>query len=213
MLKRFFITGTDTECGKTYVTCQLLHHLKQGGKRARAIKPVASGYTEKNGCLVNEDIDSLQQFNGDTETICPWPLSLPLSPHLAALHDGKKLSAQEIAAYCLEKNVNDLDYLLIEGAGGLMAPLNSSETWLDFLRISKIPVILVVGMRLGCLNHALLTAAVLEAQHISCAGWIANCLDETMAERAANIGTLLDKLHAPHLATVEPHGSITKFSL
>ena len=208
-MRRYFIVGTDTDCGKTYVTCQLLDYLKERGKRAFAVKPVASGCLEQDGQLISEDVVLLQRHNGHAEQQrCPWRFVSAISPHLAAEEAGELLSAEAIAAFCFDKTFDDFEYLLIEGAGGLMAPLNYHETWVDFLIGSKIPVILVVGMRLGCLNHALLTALALQVYQIDCIGWIANCLDKDMLAMSANINTLSGKLKWPLLATIPYAGGL-----
>lgn len=209
-MKRYVIIGTDTNCGKTYVTCQLLAHLKAKGSRAMAIKPVASGVVEKEGRLVNEDVARLQEYNGALEpAICSWVFNDPVSPHLAAKVVGQHVSAGEVVAFCESSKFQDTDYLFIESAGGLMSPLNDDETWLDVLLKSRIPVLLVVGMRLGCLNHALLTASVLKANRIPCVGWIANVVDNTMLLRSQNIETLTLKMDWPRLATLAHAGTFT----
>ncbi|MDI9818801.1 MULTISPECIES: dethiobiotin synthase [unclassified Legionella] len=212
-MRRFFITGTDTDCGKTYVTCQLLEFLISHDNDALAIKPVASGCFERDGQWQNEDLIHLQKYNVHSRySINGWQFPSPVSPHLAAKETGYKLSIKEIAAFCQKEEFDNLDYLLIEGAGGLLVPLNEQETWLDFLQLTQIPVILVVGMRLGCINHALLTDVVLQINHIPCAGWIANCLDPNMLALADNIATLKQKLHMPLLATI-PHQGALDFNL
>jgi dethiobiotin synthetase len=208
-MKRYFITGTDTDCGKTYITCQLVDYLKAQGKRVVAVKPVASGCTEIEGELISEDALHLQQHNGNVQyQICPWRFKAPISPHLAAEQSGQQLSVQAITDYCHDDVFSDFDYMLIEGAGGLMAPLTYLETWVDFLSYSNIPVILVVGMRLGCLNHALLTQLALTTNNIQCAGWIANCLDKDMLALSENIDTLSAKLPWPLLATMVYGGKL-----
>lgn len=208
-MKQVFIIGTDTDCGKTYVTCQLIDYLKQQQQRVLAIKPVASGCVEQNGVFYSEDARQLDCHNGvPTDERLFWRFKKPVSPHLAALEEGIELSAKTIEQACQSFQTDALDYLLIEGAGGLMVPLNSNETWIDFLIQSKIPVILVVGMRLGCLNHALLTEAVLTHHNISCMGWIANCLDPTLLALTDNIATLTVRLSFPLLATVSHGGQL-----
>lgn len=208
-MKRYFITGTDTNCGKTYVTCQFLNGLNQRQKRALALKPVASGLVEHNNLFYNEDVALLQQHNRhSSRLINGWQFPSPVSPHLAAKEADVTLSVEAIAAFCLDKQYEHLDYLLIEGAGGLLVPLNDQETWLDFLKLTQIPVILVVGMRLGCLNHALLTDFVLKVEQIPCMGWVANCLDQEMKKLAENIDTLKSKMHIPLLATCSDQGVI-----
>ncbi len=205
-MKRYFIIGTDTDCGKTYVTCQLLDYFKKRGHRSFGIKPVASGCLEQNNRLISEDVVQLQQHNGASQhDICPWRFKPAISPHLAAEELGERLSAAAISNFCNDETFRDLDYLLIEGAGGLMVPLNNTETWVDFLNLSRIPVILVVGMRLGCINHALLTAFALKIHEISCVGWIANCIDEHMLALPGNITSLKEKMGLPLLATI-PYG-------
>lgn len=209
-MKRYFIIGTDTDCGKTYVTCQLLDYLKERGQRVIAIKPVASGCLEQDGELISEDVLKLQQHNGHVQQpLCPWRFKPPISPHLAAEAVGVPLSAAAIAEFCFDEAFADFDCQLIESAGGLMAPLNHQETWVDVLLHSKIPVILVVGMRLGCLNHALLTELALNRHQIKCVGWVANCLDEHMMALSGNIKTLSEKIQWPLLATVSYNEGLT----
>jgi dethiobiotin synthetase len=209
MVKQYFILGTDTNCGKTYVTCQLLSYFRKNKQRSLALKPVASGCVEHEQGFCNDDILQLEQYNQEMQEICRWGFRLPISPHLAAAAEARHVSAQEIIDFCTEKTTADLDCLLIEGAGGLMVPLNDHETWIDVLVASKIPVILVVGMRLGCLNHALLTASVLQIKGIACAGWIANCLDNQMLALPENIQTLCKKMQWPLLCTIPYMGEIS----
>ncbi|KTC86807.1 dethiobiotin synthase [Legionella brunensis] len=212
-MKPFFITGTDTDCGKTYVTCQLLDYLKNFEKKILAIKPVASGCIEINGQLLSEDVNHLQQYNLNSDyTVNCWQFRSPISPHLAAKEEGCSLSVKEIAAFCQHEQYKNLDCLLIEGAGGLLVPLNEEETWLDFLRLTRIPTILVVGMKLGCINHALLTASVLQNHKIPYVGWVANCLDKNMLVLNENITTLSQKMPMPLLATVPFQGKLIPHS-
>lgn len=208
-MKRFFIIGTDTNCGKTYVTGQLLTYLKEKKRSAWAIKPVATGCWEQDGQLVNEDILHLQAHNGEVnQDSCPWRFIPPVSPNIAAAEVGTFIAAKAVATYCDKSGSADLDYLLIEGVGGLMAPLNAHETWLDVLIHSPIPVILVVGLRIGCINHALLTALALQARQVHCVGWIANCIDRDMRAVPENIETLSQALPYPLWATVPFGGKI-----
>ena len=208
-MRRYFIIGTDTDCGKTYVTCELLDYFKNKSQKIMAVKPIASGCIEMEGQLVSEDAIRLQHHNSfKSNLICPWRFKRPISPHLAAKESGQEVSAQQIADFCNQTLFGDIDYLLVEGAGGLMCPLNDSETWVDFLLYSKIPVILVVGLRLGCLNHALLSQVALQAHQIDCVGWIANCLDKSMLALSENIDTLSKKMAMPLLATIAYDGKI-----
>ena len=195
-LLRYFILGTDTDCGKTYVTTQLIHYFKQQGKKVMALKPVATGSE------INSDAMLLQAALCTKENICGWHLTQALSPHLAAAIDGVDLSIEAIGDFCSAAWLSQYDVLLIEGAGGLMVPLNAMHTWVDCLQKYKWPVILVVGMRLGCLNHALLTAAALQSAGIECVGWVANALDPQFMALEDNIKTLQTKLPWPMLAYI-----------
>lgn len=209
-MKRYFITGTDTDCGKTYVTKKLLEFFADSA----AIKPIASGCILQGGQLVNADALQLKQNNKLTlEQINPWRFPLPVSPHIAARQTGAHIKIDEIARYCLELQIDDTEILFIEGAGGLMVPLNEQETWIDFLKITQLPVLLVVGMKLGCINHALLTAKVLETCQIHCNGWIANCLDPDMIALKENIATLKLKLNVPLLGTLPFQGGFSLINL
>lgn len=208
MLKTYFIVGTDTDCGKTYATARLIEALHHANVRADALKPLASGCHVDSGQLISEDVLRLQQANGHSNyPIYNWLMEPPISPHLAAKLAGFTLSVEEILSFCHGYPAENLEYLLIEGAGGLMVPLNDHETWVDFLVQSRIPVILVVGMRLGCINHALLTMSVLKSHGISCRGWIANFIDPLMLVSSDVCQTLIDKMDAPLLGTVPYKGS------
>lgn len=209
-MKRYFITGTDTDCGKTYVTAGLTNYFSN----AAAIKPLASGCLERDNQLVSSDALELQKAcNLDLGLINPWRFKSPVSPHIAAKEEGTRISAIEIADYCTNLQLDGVEHLFIEGAGGLLVPLNDEETWIDFLKITHVPVILVVGMKLGCINHALLSETVLHTHNIPCIGWIANCIDPTMLALSANIDTLRARLKAPLLATVPYNGEMSELCL
>ncbi|QMT60387.1 dethiobiotin synthase [Legionella sp. PC997] len=204
-MKRFFITGTDTDCGKTYVTARLANYFSSSA----AIKPVASGCMEIEDQLISSDAQYLQKNGIGLDVINPWRFRWAVSPHIAAHEEGVQLCINEIADYCLNVQLDGIENLFIEGAGGLMVPLNDHETWIDFLKITRIPVILVIGMKLGCINHALLTESVLRTNNIQCMGWIANCIDPNMQALSANIDTLSQKLTSRLLATVPFSGELT----
>ncbi|KTD50834.1 dethiobiotin synthase [Legionella quateirensis] len=202
-MKRYFITGTDTDCGKTFVTGKLVDYFSN----AIAIKPIASGCSVVMNQLVSSDAQHLMQNSSlSMDQINPWRFPLPVSPHLAAQDAGEVLDIHELSQYCLGLEVQEADIMFIEGAGGLMVPLNDRDTWIEFLKTSEIPVIIVVGMQLGCINHALLTGLALKTHNIKCAGWIANCLDPDMLLLDENIETLKNLLEYPLLATL-PFGS------
>ncbi len=207
-MQSFFITGTDTDCGKTYVTCQLLKYFHAKQRKAIALKPIATGCGYQEDKYAG-DVQILNSYNQNAILdINGWQFREPISPHLASKLEGVMLSAQEIVNFCYQDHFSAVDYLLIEGAGGLLVPLNESETWLDFLCLTRIPVILVVGMRLGCLNHALLTDTVMDYNPSTSVGWIANCLDETMLALSDNIETLTNKMHTPLLAIIDYKGDL-----
>lgn len=209
-MKRYFITGTDTDCGKTYLTCKLVEFFKRNNQQVLAIKPVVSGCSEINNQFTNSDILSLEHYNRHNEIdISPWRFKMPVSPHIAAEAQEQNVTVEQITDYCMSPQFSMYDSLLIEGAGGLMVPLNRNQTWIDFLRYSQIPVIFVVGIRLGCLNHALLTELALNKHSIHCAGWVANCVDPNMLASSENIKTLKNKLSMPFLSEVSYGGTLT----
>lgn len=203
-MRRYFITGTNTDCGKTYITKELVRCVPN----STAIKPIASGSVFEEGCLINSDALALQKItNLPLDKINPWRFVSPISPHIAARYDGKALNIGEIADYCTSFTSEDNEVLFIEGAGGLCVPLTDEHTWVDFLKLTNIPVILVVGMTLGCINHSLLTQIALHANNIECVGWVANCLDQNMLALDENIQTLERLLAFPLLATVPFEGA------
>lgn len=210
-MKPYFITGTDTHCGKTYVTLALLHWLQKEKQKVHAIKPVASGFMEQKP--INEDVLAIKTHTAFKDLpVSLYDFADPIAPHLAARRAEKEIKLKELMDFCQQPLFNALDHLFIEGAGGLLVPLNEKETWLDFLHHFKIPVILVVGLRLGCINHALLTASVLKASNIPCLGWIANKLDVTMNAQEENVETLRAWLELPLLGTVSHQGAFSVFS-
>lgn len=205
MTRTFFVTGTDTGVGKTLVTGALLLSARSRGLRALAVKPLAAGCERRDGRLVNADALLLRDLVTPTpayETVNPVALEAPLAPHIAAAAAGRTLHAKELVAHVAALSRPDLDLLLVEGAGGWLVPLNDAETFADIPRLLGCPVILVVGMRLGCLNHALLTARAIEAAGLALAGWVANAVDPAMAAFDDNVRALEERLPAPRLGTV-----------
>ncbi|MBA4695995.1 MAG: dethiobiotin synthase [Legionella sp.] len=219
-MKAFFITGTDTGIGKTYVTCQLLDYFHAAQQKAFAIKPVATGSSTmalnlsmSAADLINEDLQQIQRHNPKTRETLTWPINgwqfaTPVSPHIAAKEAGYGLTAKAIAEFCQDSRYRSLDALLIEGAGGLCVPINEQETWLDVLNFLECPVILVVGIRLGCINHAMLSAHMLQSSSTRCLGWIANCLDPDMLALEENIQTLTRMLQVPCLGRTDFNGRL-----
>ena len=193
----FFVTGTDTDAGKTRAACAMLAAAREHGYSTAALKPVAAGVNAEG---VNEDVVLLHRectldlTPGDINPAC---FDAPIALHIAATETGVSLTAEALAAQCRPVLDRQADLTLVEGAGGWKVPLNARETLADLARLLDIPVILVVGMRLGCLNHALLTAQAIEADGATLAGWIANRVDPDMDRYADNVATLEALLPAP----------------
>ena len=204
MAKTFFVTGTDTGAGKTFVCEALLHKLAQQGFTTAAMKPVAAG-CDSDGH--NNDALRLQAAMTATlgyHQVNPVALPAAIAPHIAARQAGKRLSVSRLAGLAQALMTGPQDVVLIEGAGGWLCPLNSSETLADLAGELQTPVILVVGMRLGCLNHALLSAAAISTSGLPLAAWVANVSDPAMAALDANIAFLKQRLPAPCLGVVPP---------
>ncbi len=201
----FFVTGTDTGVGKTLVAAALLRAGGGAGLRTIGIKPLAAGTELRAGYQVNADallLQSCASVKLAYEQVNPVALRLAMAPHLAAAAEGVQLEAAELAHHCRELARIGHDLLLAEGAGGWLVPLNERETMADVAASLGWAVILVVGMRLGCLNHALLTAGAIRAGGLELAGWVANCAWPEMPGLDANIATLEERLGAPRLASV-----------
>jgi len=198
----FFVTGTDTEVGKTYVSCWLLRQLNAQGVRSLGMKPVAAGGIDTPDGFANEDALALAAAGCGAvprEWLNPYLLRLPVSPHIAAAREQVLIDFNRIAeAY--RQLAARADVVLVEGAGGWRAPLSDTLDIADLAQQLQLPVILVVGMRLGCLNHALLTARAIGDSGLPLAGWIANRIDPQMREYDANLQTLRQRIAAPLLA-------------
>lgn len=205
MAQVFFVTGTDTHVGKTFATVALLRALQRAGHSALGLKPLASGCEWQQGRWKNEDALQLQQASSvdvSYETINPIALPEPVAPHLAARQRGVDLSVKMLLAALQPGLQVAADVILIEGAGGWLVPLNVEENFSDLARAMSLPVILVVGLRLGCINHALLSVAAIEQAGLQLAGWVANSIDPTMVFREENIQMLRQKIAAPCLAVL-----------
>tara|TARA_B110000495_G_C22951868_1_gene557456 strand:+ start:290 stop:958 length:669 start_codon:yes stop_codon:yes gene_type:complete len=203
--KTYFITGTDTDVGKTFVSCNLLQAAKLKGLSTAAIKPIAAGGVISNEELQNEDALLLQKnctLGLSYKEINPFCLKQAIAPHIAAQNEGVSLKASELAGHCNNIMSKKADLTLIEGAGGWQVPLNQDEFIGDIVKILNIPVILVVGIKLGCLNHALLTAKALRKDGVVLHGWIANQIDPLMPAYEKNIESLIEKIEAPLLANI-----------
>ena len=209
--KAFFVTGTDTEVGKTFIAASLLSIARQRGLRCAGIKPIAAGCEWQDGALVNDDALALMAASGaglDYGAVNPVALEPAIAPHIAAAQAGVRLSAGVLAESCRPVLAADYDLVVIEGAGGWFVPLDERETLADLCIDLDLPVILVVGMKLGCLNHALLTVASVAEAGLSVAGWVANTVTEGMPFLEENVRTLRHRLAAPCLGVVPPLGAV-----
>ena len=200
-----FITGTDTDVGKTVVACGFLAAANQQGLRTAAIKPVAAGCEVTEQGMTNSDALQLQAAASHKlayQQINPIALEPAIAPHIAAAEAGVRMSASRLVGYCRGVSLMPVDMVVIEGAGGWRVPINSRETLADVARELECAVIVVVGMRLGCLNHALLTMEAIRGDGLRIAGWVANILDPEMPRLQENIDTLKQCINEPCLGIV-----------
>lgn len=194
-----YITGTDTGIGKTLTSCALLHALRGHGLRAVGMKPVASGCTHSDGQWRNEDALALLAAGSHPMPYAdcnPYALEHPLAPELAARDAGIAVELLPILA-AHARACDNADALVMEGVGGWAAPLSARLMQVDLVRALRLPVVLVVGLRLGCLNHALLSARAIVDDGAHLAGWIASHVDPTMARVEDNLTMLRERLPAP----------------
>lgn len=199
----FFVTGTDTGVGKSRASAALLHALAGRGLRVVGMKPVAAGAeADAQGLLQNDDVLALRAASNvrvPSSLDNPFCLADPVSPHIAARNAGTPIDIGLIADR-FKRLQAAADAVVVEGAGGFLVPLSDTQTGADLAQALGLPVILVVGLRLGCLNHALLTRHAIRASGLPLAGWICNRLDPEMPEQQANLDYLRAQLAAPLLA-------------
>ncbi|MGZ5075161.1 MAG: dethiobiotin synthase [Methylobacter sp.] len=210
MQQGYFVTGTDTNAGKTWVTIALMHYFKNQGKSVVGMKPVASGCVIQHGRLKNEDALLIQQNASvpvDYDLINPYAYEQPVSPHIAGMNNPVKLK-QLAAKFELLKTMADV--IVVEGAGGWYAPLNERETVQDLAKLLALPVIVVVAVKLGCINHARLTYQAVKLSGVHCAGWIAVCLEPDMLSEKENIQTIETVLEVPLLGIL-PYSETADF--
>jgi dethiobiotin synthetase len=204
MTKGIFITGTDTGVGKSLVACALIHALKARGLKVAGMKPVASGSEQTADGLRNEDALALQaaaNVHASYQIINPYCFIPPIAPHLAAREAGITVDMAHLQR-CYAQLAQQADMVVVEGAGGWRVPLESGYLS-DLPETLRLDVILVVGLRLGCLNHAILTAEAIESSgHCRLAGWVANTIDPGFAPLEANLHTLQQRLHARFLGKI-----------
>lgn len=199
-----FITGTDTGIGKTWISAAIMQLLKAQHQNVIGMKPIASGCESTAAGLRNEDALLLQQQSSIEiayEQINPYAFEPAIAPHIAAAQSGVTIDIQHIKQ-TYQALSQQADWVIVEGVGGWQVPLNEDETIADLAAALDLPVILVIGMRLGCINHALLSAASIEQSGSKLAGWIANFVDPQMAEQQQNLLSLQQRIAAPLLGSV-----------
>ncbi|AWF79706.1 dethiobiotin synthase [Microbulbifer sp. A4B17] len=213
MAKTFFIAGTDTEVGKTYVSAALLSAAATAGLQTAAVKPVASGCERTDDGLRNEDallLTEAMTLEMPYQQVNPFALEPAIAPHIAAAEAGKMLSVSRMAGVCRGVMSAGADLVLIEGAGGWRTPLGPRSFLSQLPRELNLPVVLVVGMQLGCINHALLTVEAIRRDGLQLAGWVANFVRDGMARADENLQTLKSLLPTPLLGTL-PFDSLADY--
>ena len=207
MSHTIFITGTDTGVGKTRIARAVLNRLLDQGYSAAGFKPLASGAERTAEGLRNDDALVLQAASSpglEYGEVNPWCFEPAIAPHLAAREAGVEIGLAALDAAHRRLALRH-ERVVVEGAGGWLVPLNAQHSFADWVGSQGWPVILVVAMRLGCINHALLSARAIEADGCRLLGWIGNCIDPAMAARDENLATLRELLPAPCLGVL-PHG-------
>lgn len=200
----YFITGTDTGVGKTCVSIALMRAFKAQGQSVAGMKPVSAGCTQ-TGCGVrNEDAELLLTESSIDLPYCdvnPYAYEPPVAPHIAAHMAGENIDINTIQV-CFNKITEKAGQVIVEGAGGWLVPINDAQTMADVAIQLQLPVILVVGLRLGCLNHALLSVASIKSKGLKLAGWVANHISQHMKESQANISSLQQRISAPLIGII-----------
>ncbi|MDZ4261724.1 MAG: dethiobiotin synthase [Pseudomonadota bacterium] len=204
MINSYFITGTDTDVGKTTIALGLVEKLQQQGYRVGAMKPLAAGCEESSAGLRNSDAVQLQRQADSKlpyEVINPYAFAPPIAPHIAAAAEGVRIDIETIYQH-YQTIAAESDCVIVEGAGGWQVPLNDFQTIADLAKRLQLPVILVVGMRLGCISHALLSVESIHAAKLPLAGWVANQIAPEMNCLEENIATLQQRIEAPLLGHI-----------
>jgi len=204
--KRWFVTGTDTEIGKTTASCALLQAASAAGYRCAGYKPVASGCEITPEGLRNQDALRLQQSSSvmlPYQQVNPLAFYEPTSPHIVSAEEQRPIRFSELSAG-LEAVAQRAEWVLTEGAGGWYTPLSAGQSFADWVVAERLPVIMVVGIKLGCINHALLTAQAIAASGLPLVGWVANGIQPPGRRHAEYMATLQQRLSAPLLGEI-PH--------
>ncbi len=202
--KSFFVTGTDTEIGKTLVSSTLLLILNENGLLAAGMKPVAAGTVLKKNELINDDVEQLIKFssvNFPKNLIVPYLFKEPISPNIASDNEKNEIELQKIVD-SFELIKKKVDFVIVEGIGGFKVPLNYNLDTADLAEKLDLDIILVVGLRLGCLNHALLTVESIKSRGLNLLGWVSNQVDPEMIYVRENINTLKKRIDAPLIGEI-----------
>ena len=209
----YFITGTDTDVGKTYIASALVRYFVQQGQTAVGMKPIAAGCEKINGALHNADVSALlaaSNLAARLEDVNPYAFEPAIAPHIAAEQAGVTVSLSKIK-HAFDALQSQADAVIVEGAGGFRVPINREHTMADLAVQLNLPVIMVVGVRLGCINHALMTAGSIRAAGLDLVGWVANRIEPDMPALEENVQTLKAMIKAPCIADVN-WGAVPKFS-
>ena len=204
MIKRWFVTGTDTEVGKTVASSALLQAANRAGYRSAGYKPVASGSEMTAEGLRNGDALALQVNSGvalSYDEVNPYVFAEPTSPHIVSADEGRPIDAARLSDG-LRRLEQRADWVLVEGAGGWFTPLSAEYTFADWVQQEQLPVILVVGIKLGCVSHALLTAQSIINDGLPLLGWVANRINPGLAHYAETIAALQQRIPAPLLGEI-----------
>jgi len=199
-----FVTGTDTEIGKTLISSALIHAQDAAGVRVAAMKPIAAGCEWRDGAWHNDDVDALAaevSCHLPTELTTPYLLQTPAAPHLAAAQEGVVIEPQRILD-CYQHVREQAQSVVVEGVGGFRVPLTADFDTADLAQLLALPVVLVVGLRLGCISMALLTVEAIKARGLHLAGWVANTADPGMTLLDGNVQALRERIAAPLLGVV-----------
>jgi len=200
-----FVTGTDTEIGKTLIATALIHAFRKQGLKAIGMKPVAAGASQHKGELMNEDVAALvaaSSVDVDPKLVNPYLFSAAIAPHIAAAEEKRNIDLAHIIT-CYQQLAAMADVVVVEGVGGFRVPLGDNFDTADLACKLALPVVMVIGLRLGCINHALLTAEAIRARELDCIGWVANQIDPYMKRQTENLATLEALLDIPRLGTIE----------
>jgi dethiobiotin synthetase len=218
MKQSYFVIGTDTNVGKTYIASALIRHFVHAGNKTVGMKPIASGCEISQhgiwqGQLLNEDALALHEASNikpALNLINPYRFAPAIAPHIAAQQAGVQVEISVITS-AYQQLAAMADVVVVEGAGGFLVPINAQQTMADLAVTLDLPLVLVVGMRLGCINHALLTVEAIKARGLKLAGWVANQIEPQMPMFEGNLVSLQQRIDAPCLSVVRWQGEAKEF--